>query len=637
VAAAIAVAAWGIAVLATVLLVMSRPPVDEGLWFYLVDVTVAAVYGTVTGLTLSRRRHPVPWILAVTALGGALAAFGYGYRSLSESRGGLPLVDVIAPMQSIAWVPGTLALFLVVPWLVRDHRLTALPTAGLTAGVGVILWFLATNLLRPEAPPLAPLGAAVLVGLLAAAETEWRHRRGPVAERNGLGWLALGTTVLAVSFVPLLVPYGALPLPIWTTPALHLASQAVYPAAVLVAVLRGRMWGLGLVVSRTVVAALLTVGLLVIYLVATVLVSALLPGEGVAHLVGAGVVAVAVQPARLWLQQRVHRLVYGVAADTTQLVRRLGTQLGLDGSAEELLHGLAADIGAAMRLESVRVTAAGVSPVTWGEARSAPVDVPLRHRGEDVGTLEVTLPAGEALGARATRTLADLAAVVATAVTVVRVAAEVEESRARLARARLEERRLIRREIHDGLGPSLAGLRFGLQGARNLLASDPAGAAEVLTSLQAELDRQVTAVRTLSHHLLPPVLDELGLGAALEELAARHREDGLEVQVVTDLPEALEPGLAAAAYGIISEAVVNAARHSGARRCSVEVRLVGGDLSLIVVDDGCGIAPEAVPGVGTRAMRERAAERGGLLDVTARPGGGTEVRGVLPVVAVTHG
>jgi signal transduction histidine kinase len=217
------------------------------------------------------------------------------------------------------------------------------------------------------------------------------------------------------------------------------------------------------------------------------------------------------------------------------------------------------------------------------------------------------------------------------------VAAEVEESRDRLARARLEERRLIRREIHDGLGPSLAGLRFGLQGARNLLASDPAGAAEVLTSLQAELDQQVTAVRTLSHHLLPPVLDELGLGPALEELAARHREDGLEVQVVTDLPEALEPGLAAAAYGIISEAVVNAARHSGARRCAVEVRLSGGDLRLTVADDGCGIAPEAVPGVGTRSMRERAAERGGLLEVAARPDGGTEVRGVLPVVAVTHG
>ena len=175
----------------------------------------------------------------------------------------------------------------------------------------------------------------------------------------------------------------------------------------------------------------------------------------------------------------------------------------------------------------------------------------------------MTLPGGESLGARGQQTLTDLATVVATAVAVTRAAEEVEATRDRLARARLEERRVIRREIHDGLGPSLAGLRLGLQGARNLLATDPAAAAALLATLQAELDQRVSDVRSLSHSLLPPVLDELGLAAALAELSAKHAEDGLEVRLDLHHDDALGPQVAAAAYGIAAEAVVNVARHSG--------------------------------------------------------------------------
>ena len=150
-----------------------------------------------------------------------------------------------------------------------------------------------------------------------------------------------------------------------------------------------------------------------------------------------------------------------------------------------------------------------------------------------------------------------------------RAAREVEEARQRLASARLAERRVIRREIHDGLGPSLAGLRLGLRGARNLLDTDPAAAAELLATLQDELDQRVADVRTLSHSLLPPVLDELGLGAALHELAARHAEDGLTVHLDLHDEEVADPRVAAAAYGIIGEALVNVARHSGASECTV--------------------------------------------------------------------
>ncbi len=636
VATAAAVAAWGTAVLATVLLVAARPTFDVGLWFYLVDVTVACVYGTVAALTLSRRRHPVPWLVAVAAVGGGLAALGYSYGMLVATQPGLPALGWLVALQGSAWVPGTLGLFLVVPWLVRDHPL-GLARVGLAAGAAVALAVLLARIFYNTWPAMQLYAAAVVIGLAAAADAEWRHRRGPVGERNGLGWLALGTAVLALSFVPLALPWGMLPLPIWTMPAMHLASQAVFPAAVLVAVLRGRMWGLALAVSRAVLAGLLTVVLIVLYLGVTLLLNGLLPGEGAAQLLGAAAVAVAVQPARLWLDKRVRRLVHGSAADPVRAVRRLGSQLGLDGSSDDLLRVLVEDVGVAMRLQSVTLVGDTIGPVVWGDPAPGASVVPLLHRGETVGRLEVTLPGGETLGQRGERVLRDLAAVVATAVAVARAAHDVEEARVRLSRARLAERRVIRREIHDGLGPSLAGLRLGLQGARNLLNTDVAAAAELLSTLQAELDQRVADVRTLSHHLLPPVLDELGLAAALQELAGRHAENGLRVELSTVGTDGLDQRLAAAAYAIVSEALVNVTRHSGAHRAWVQVISGESGLRLVVEDDGHGVAPGARAGVGTRSMRERAEEQGGRFELLARDGGGTRVDVSLPVAVGDRG
>ena len=632
-AAAIAAVSWGTAVLAVAFVAMSRPDLGEGLWFFAVDVAVACVYGTVASLITARRPHPVGWILALTALGGGLAALGFGYPELARQRPGLPGADVVNWLSSTAWVPGTLALFLVVPWLVRDHPLGR-AVWGVIGGVVLIVALLAAQLAQLLDPFTWLVAGSVVGGLVAAAAVEHRRRHGPVEERNGLGWLAAGATILSLSFVPLVIPYAALPPPIWLTPVLHLLSQAVYPAAILVAVLRSRMWGLRLAVSRTALAGLLTATLVTLYVAVTVVATRLVPGEGAAAIVGAAVVAVAVQPARLWLEQRVHRLVYGDAASPTRVVRRLGSHLRLAESTDDLLRGLAADIGAAMRLESVTIDTPPRAPIVWGSPAGQPIQVPLSHRGQPVGSLLATLPGGESLGSRGQQTLTDLATVVATAAAVGRAAADVEEARSRLSRARLEERQVIRREIHDGLGPALAGLRLGLQGARNLLTTDPAGAAELLSGLQSELDQRVTDVRTLSHHLLPPVLDELGLTAALAELAARHGENGTPVALDLHHDEPLDARTAAAAYGIISEAVTNAFRHSGTHVCRVETHTTAAGFALTVIDHGRGMAADARAGVGTRSMRERAEEQGGSLAIETGPDGGTSVSALLPTVAV---
>lgn len=626
-AAAGAAAAWGLAVISLPLLLLARPPVDANLLFFVVDVCVACLYGTVGAVVMSRRDHPVAWLLLLAAVGGGLAAFGFAYDAWSAAPGGPPPAAAVSALSATAWVPGTLALFLVVPWLVRDHPLGR-ARWGVAVGALLCVGFLPASVTSGDL--YVPLLLAISVhGLVTAAAVEHRRRTGPVEERNGLGWLALGTAALAASFL-LLLPW--VPAPMWAVPALHLASQAVFPAAVLVVVLRNRLWGLDLVVSRAVLAGLLTTVLLALYLAATAVVTALLPGDEPARLIGAGVVAVAVQPLRLRLARRVDLLVHGEAADPVRVVRRIGSQLVDTGSVEDLLSGLAEDVGRSMRLSSVTVHTDETDPVRWGQPAGLPTVVPLRHRGEHVGDLEVTATAGEQLSARDLRTLDDLASVVAAAVAVAGSAADVERMRERLSQVRLEERRVIRREIHDGLGPSLAGIRLGLQGARNLLTDHPEAGRELLAHLQGEVDLAVEGVRTLSHHLLPPVLDELGLEPALRELVHRYDDSRLSVSLDACPVGGLAPWTAATAYAIASEALTNAVRHASATTCRLTLRVTDDHLVLEVADNGRGVAPDAVPGVGLRSMRERATEQGGTVDVAARPEGGTAVTAVLPLV-----
>lgn len=628
-AATVAVTAWALVLVAVAALVAARPAVTQEMLFFLVDVTVAGVYGTVAGLTLARRRHPVPWLLGITAVGGGLAAVSYAYDQLLRARPWLPAWEWLLALQGIAWVPGTIALIVVVPWLVRDHPLGR-AGIGVAAGAAVALGFTAVRIAGLDGAVEEMSAAVVVLGLVAATEVAWRRRSGPVAERVGLGWLALGTAVMALSFLPLAAPEWA-PFPLWFTPTLHLAAQAVFPAAVLVVVLRQRMWGLDLAISRVVLGGLLAVVLALVYVGVTAAAAALVPGSGIAQVVAAAVVVAAVQPSRLWLARRVHRLVHGDAADPARAVRRLGRHLGRAETAEELLAGLVENVAAALRLESVTLRLDGTETAAWGTPTGEPVAVPLHHRGTELGTLEATVPPGEALGGRDRRALDELAAVVAAGVALAQASADLSAARERLTSVRMQERRTIRRELHDGLGPSLAGIRLGLQGARNLLRTDPAAAGELLAVLQDELDGRVDDVRTLSHSLLPPALDELGLAPALEELVARRREAGLAVDLHTSGLAGLPPHVAQAAYGIVVEAVTNVVRHSGAEACRIDVEADADTLVLTVDDDGVGVPADAVAGVGTRSMRERAEEQGGALFVLGREPHGTRVRASLPL------
>lgn len=635
-AAGVGLAAWGLSAVAVVTLLAARPAVTQDLWFFLVDITVACVYGTVSAVILQRKTHPVPVILALTALGGGLAALGFAYGSLGERTGPLPSYDAVVMLSSTAWVPGTLALFLVVPWLVRNSPLTSAALAGAGIGGTVAVVFTVVSVFDLPMRMTALAASAVAFGALTTADVIRRWMRGPIAERAGLGWLAIGTATMTGSFVPLALPAGA-ELPIWVIPALHLTAQAFYPAAILVSVLRQRMWGLNLAISRGTVAAVLTFFLVFVYVAVTVVVTRFVPGEGYAQILAAAVVAVAVQPSRLWVQRRVHRLVYGYSGEPGLAARAIGRGLSLGDGHIDTLRGLVATLASALRLRFVEVSAHGLPPVSFGvRSELNSLTLELSHAGRTIGQMQVAPPSGESLDTRSRALLDELSSVVAAAVALARAQRELSQSRNRLTAARLQERRVIRREIHDGLGPSLAGIRLALHALRSHIGNNPQAAAELANSLVQEVDRLAEDARTLSRSLLPPILEDLGLAAALDDLAERQNQPGITIAVAIDsvlAGEQLPDATASAIYGICAEALHNVSRHSGADRCEIAVTYEDSPASHVLVtvtDNGAGIAGDQPRGVGLRTMRERAEEQGGMLVIeSAEPG--TRVTARLPI------
>jgi signal transduction histidine kinase len=219
----------------------------------------------------------------------------------------------------------------------------------------------------------------------------------------------------------------------------------------------------------------------------------------------------------------------------------------------------------------------------------------------------------------------------------VQLTADLQRSRGRLVSAREEERRRLRRDLHDELGPQLAGVGLQLEAARKLVRADPAAAEAMLDRLVRETQSAIAAIRRLAYELRPPALDELGLAGALRQQASRFASGNgaslgaLNVSVdasgeLDRLPAAVE----AAAYRIALEALTNVARHAGASNCTVRIQR-NGVLQLEVLDDGRGLLPDHAAGVGLSSMRERAAELGGTCAIGPGPGGGTLVCARLPL------
>jgi signal transduction histidine kinase len=212
-----------------------------------------------------------------------------------------------------------------------------------------------------------------------------------------------------------------------------------------------------------------------------------------------------------------------------------------------------------------------------------------------------------------------------------RLAADVQRSREQLVTTREEERRRLRRDLHDGLGPTLATITVKAEAASDAIAAEPAQARQLLEELIGQAQTAIGDIRRLVYNLRPPALDDLGLVAALRAQALHYDHPGLHVSIEApmQLPE-LSAAVEVAAYRIVQEALTNVVHHANARVCLIRLSCDGA-LHLEITDDGCGIAASRQAGVGLRSMQERAEEVGGTCVVEVLPDKGTRVRARLPV------
>ncbi|HEY8588644.1 MAG TPA: GAF domain-containing sensor histidine kinase [Naasia sp.] len=616
--------------------------------YLVVDAAVGITYPAVGALILARRpQHAIGWLFALGGLALALQALAGGYALYGEPRG-WPGADAAAWVTNWIFFAGFGPLLLL-PLLVPDGRPPSprwRPLLAFLAGgqalLLVLLMFRDTIWVWGRVTPnpvgfvstdavVAPAFAAVVlaVGLSGVTALAVRLRGRNGQERRQLVPILAAAILVAAA----LVVDASLPSFSAVGIALLSLTLPLVPAATALSIFRHRLFDVEVYVRRTVVYVAVTAVLLGIYLAVVATFHTLLGTDAgvLVPLLGTAVVAVAFAPLRDLVQRAAARLLFGSRGDPATALSGLGRSLEAAGAAGDLLDGAADVVAATLRLPAVAITDVGGRAVSAvGALPAEPIRLPLVSGGRVEGALLVGPRApGEQLSPADLAILEEVGRQLAVALAASRLSREVQQSRERLVLAREEERRYLRRELHDGLGPGLAaiGLRLDV-----LEAKVPADLIPAVAGVRGLTQTLVADVRRMVHDLRPSALDELGLLGALEDLALRP-ERGPRVTVRTPTGE-LPPMPAAvevAAYRIVQEALTNALKHSGAAGVEIIAATAEDRLVLRVTDDGTGLPDPVREGVGSGSMRERAAELGGVLRRTAGPGGGTIVEAELPL------
>ena len=435
----------------------------------------------------------------------------------------------------------------------------------------------------------------------------------------------------------------------------------VLPIFTYIAILRYHLYDIDILINRTLVYGALTACVIGVYVLAVGGLSVLFEARGKpgVSLLATVVAALLIQPLRSRLQRGINRLMYGERDDPSAVTSRLGRRLEVTLAPEAVLPIVVETIAEALKLPYAAILlkeGEGFrSGASYGSPTTDPEVLPLVYQREELGRLLIATRApGEGFSDADRRLLEDFARQAEVAVHAVRLTADLQRSRQRLVTTREEERRRLRRDLHDGLGPTLGALTLGLDTTRLALAQEePKAADALLLELKSQTQEAVSDVRRLVYGLRPPALDDLGLVPAIRQQASSHgllaenlpngRASGLahsknelvfQVEASDDLPS-LPAAVEVACYRIAQEAIANAARHSGASSCRLNLSLdeADGMLQLEVADNGTGISEDRSAGVGMSSMRERAEELGGTLTVGVLPGGGTRVLARLPLPA----
>ena len=663
--------------------------------FFLVPLVLLATMtsSTVGALVASRQpRNPIGWLFLGLSLCVVLGVMGEDYPiyALRTNPGSLPapewvlwvsgwtfgIAGAAVPLIILLFPSGTVPSrrWRPVPWLLVGGTLWALawyaveprglaPTPGLTVRNPV-----AIEGIRGIASPLITVGSivAVVSGIACFVGLVLRFRRSQGEERQQLRWLAY---VGAFSLVMFLALFASEPLSggnstlddiLWS---FFVASLMVgIPAACGIAILKYRLYDLDVVIKKTVVFAILAGFVTLIYVGLVIGIGNLVTdaGTGFDFLVfGAiAIVALILQPLRHWARRLADRLVYGKRATPyevlSQFTERIGETLSVEDVLARMTNLITAGTGAERAEVWLRVgrelrLEASSPPQEEGddrprlplEAEDEPPDIPdateviaVRHRGELLGTIAVSVPAADPLTPEQERMLSELAVQAGLVLRNVGLTAELrarledlQHSRERLVAAQDEERRRIERNLHDGAQQQLIALAVKSRLAQQLAQRDPAKSADMLGDIQRDAEAALEDLRDLARGIYPPLLADQGLGAAL---AAQARKVSIPVTVdVIDearYPQAIE----AAVYFCCLEALNNVSKYADASRAIVRIARDDSRLRFEVEDDGRGFdVGSTTHGTGLQGMADRLDALGGGFEITSAPGTGTTIVGTV--------
>jgi signal transduction histidine kinase len=518
-----------------------------------------------------------------------------------------------------------------------------------------------------------PLAVLVIVAPIV------HYRRGNLREREQIKWFAfsaVGVGALIFAYFIAVLIYGQ----DWVNapPELKVmflfvvtAYFGLFPSVpVAYAILRHRLYDIDIIIRRTLVYGTLTTFVVGTYVLIVVGLGSLLSAGSslLLSLLATALVAVAFQPLREQLQRRVNRLMYGERDEPGRILARLGQQIENVITHEKLLPSIVETVARSLKLPFAQIEWArqlepdngsangskgaavndgvGASAAFVAASYGTPphtsanlLRIPLVYQSELVGQL-VLAPRARTHSFSPTdqRTLQALAQQIGLAAHAVRLTADLQRSRERLVTAREEERRRLRRDLHDGLGPVLSSVLLKLGAARRQL--PPSTVAEnLIIEASDDLRNAVADIRRLVNDLRPPVLDQLGLTTAMRDFVENcGSRDAVGVHVTVDLPEDL-PRLSAAVevalYRIMQEAVTNVVRHASADRCTVRLSVEETQdhymLVLDVSDNGVGFPSHRAAGVGLSSMRERAEELGGSFHIESQPEMGARLLTSIPM------
>jgi signal transduction histidine kinase len=612
---------------------------------------VAALWSLVylgTGALILWRRPEQPVALLAATF---LLTFGLGNSFLGAGQG--PHGDI--PLASKVFEFAGFASLLLFVFVFPGGRFTPGWTRWLAAAA--IAWQVGETFFRGSRissenwpRPLAMLPYVLILGVAVWSQVYKYRRVSDVQAREQVRWVVAGilATVAGFLFVGALnALQGSAPTNVF---ALLLEATAYYvvllplPVSIAVAILRHRLWGLDVVVNRALLYAVMSA---VVVLIFVIVVGGLGRVAGGQNNLGLSLLATALagilfQPLRDRVQRLVNRLIYGQRDEPYVALSQLGRQLEAAVDQETLLQKIVDTVAESLRLPYTGIALGHGDDYELAAVAGAPHGEAIRHpmvyRGNQVGELVLCPRLGEAAFSNADRRLLnDLARQAAVVAYAVRATNDVRRSRERLVVAREEERRRLRRDLHDGLGPSLASMTLMADAALNLSAENPDRAAELLRMMSSEAKAATSEVRRLVYQLRPPALDELGLLGAVGEHVERCRAS---IDITLCVPEnlgAMPAAVEVAAYRIVQEALTNVIRHSRATDVAIRLETSSGELHLRVDDNGCGFdrpPPESAGGLGLKIMRYRAQMLGGDLTLGSGPNGGVSVRCSCPLDGV---